>query len=91
MIFLSLILFWLPVIGPLIAGFVGGRAAGSVGNGFLAAILPAIVSAIVVLVIGSIFGLPFIGVLAGAGVFVVTIAHSMWIIIGALIGGALAN
>ena len=40
MFVLSILLFWLPVAGPLIAGFVGGRKAGSVSNAILAAILP---------------------------------------------------
>jgi hypothetical protein len=91
MLFLSIILFWLPVIGPLIAGFVGGRVAGSTGNGFLAAILPAIVIAVLILIIGSIFSLPFIGAIVGVSIFFGIVAHSIWIIIGAVIGGALAH
>ncbi len=40
MFVISLLLFWLPAIGPLIAGIVGGKVAGGVGSGLLAAILP---------------------------------------------------
>ena len=43
MFVLSLLLFWLPIVGPLIAGFVGGRKAGSLSNSIVAAFLPAIV------------------------------------------------
>ena len=35
---LSLLLFWLPLLGPLVAGFVGGRTAGSAGRGLLACV-----------------------------------------------------
>ena len=40
MLVLSTLLFWLPVAGPLIAGFVGGRKAG----GVMAAIVAAVAS-----------------------------------------------
>lgn len=36
MIGLSAVLFWLPVIGSLIAGYVGGRKAGSWGRALAA-------------------------------------------------------
>ena len=42
MILLSILLFWLPVAGPFLAGLVGGKKAGSLGNALLSAILPAI-------------------------------------------------
>ena len=37
MFLISILLFWLPGIGSLIAGVVGGKVAGSVGNALLAA------------------------------------------------------
>lgn len=48
MLALTAALFWLPVIGPLAAGYVGGRKAGSAGAGLVAAILPAIVAGVLV-------------------------------------------
>jgi hypothetical protein len=44
---LSLLLWWLPVFGQMIAGFVGGRRAGSPWKGMLAALIPVIAFAIV--------------------------------------------
>jgi hypothetical protein len=41
---LSLLLCWLPVAGPLIAGLVGGAKAGSVGRAVVAVFLPAILT-----------------------------------------------
>ena len=36
MFIISILLFWLPVVGPLVAGFVGGMKAGGVGSAVLA-------------------------------------------------------
>ncbi len=40
---LSIILWWLPVFGQMIAGYVGGRRAGSPWKGVLAALIPVLV------------------------------------------------
>ena len=42
MVMLSILLFWLPVVGPLLAGFVGGKTAGGIGGGIMAVFLPGI-------------------------------------------------
>ena len=47
MFIISILLFWLPVAGPLVAGFVGGMKAGSLGGAIIATILPSIVLGIV--------------------------------------------
>ena len=76
MFLLSVLLFWLPLIGPLVAGFVGGRKAGSVGNAVLAAILPGLIFGAIVFFMASILtGLPIFGFLAGAGGFALAAAH----------------
>src|SRR5437764_350415 len=53
MFVLSVLLFWLPIFGPLIAGFVGGRKAGSVGNAIVAVILPGLVFGVVLFLLAS--------------------------------------
>ena len=45
MLILSLLLIWLPGLGPLLAGIVGGKLAGGVGPGLLAALLPGLLLA----------------------------------------------
>lgn len=91
MAFISLLLFWLPVFGPLIAGIVGGKKAGGVMAGMMAALLPAIIIGGALFVFGSaLTGLPIIGMIAGAGVFVLLIAGIGPLLIGAIVGGALA-
>ncbi|MBS63943.1 hypothetical protein [Salinisphaera sp.] len=88
---LSLLLFWLPLLGPLIAGFVGGRTAGSAGRGLLAAVLPAAVLCFVLVGFGTaLAGLPLIGIIASAGLFVLIVAQSLPLLAGALVGGLTA-
>ena len=54
MFLLSILLFWLPFIGPLVAGFVGGRKAGSLGNAIVAVFLPGAVFGIALFFLGSV-------------------------------------
>ena len=91
MFVISVLLFWLPVAGPLIAGFVGGKKAGGVGAAIVAALLPAIVTGILMFAFGTVLtGVPLIGMLAGAGGFVLVVSHVGLLLVGAIIGGALA-
>jgi hypothetical protein len=89
MIGLSIVLFWLPVLGPLIAGVVGGRVAGGVGRAVLAALLPVLILAVLVFVVAAIFALPVVGAVAGVGLVLVVIINSVPLLIGAVIGGIL--
>ena len=91
MFFVSLLLFWLPFIGPLIAGIVGGKKAGGIGAAFVAVLLPAIVgAAIIAMAAGSLAGVPLIGAIVGMGVVVLSLFHVGPLLLGAIIGGALA-
>ena len=67
---LSIMLFWLPPFGQMIAGYVGGRKAGSPKKGLVAAFVPmSILFLLFVLVnlgymveeVGWVFGLPLAG------------------------------
>lgn len=84
-------MFWIPTVGPLIAGLVGGRKAGGIGPALVAAIIPAVLVALLFLLLGTLVQLPLIGVLVGAGVFIVILVESVPLLVGALIGGALAQ
>lgn len=91
MVILSLLLFWLPAFGPLIAGVVGGKVAGGVGAGLLAALLPALLLAGLLFVLGtSLTGLPIVGAIFGAGAFVLILVEIGPLLVGALVGGLLA-
>jgi hypothetical protein len=90
MFVLSILLFWLPVAGPLIAGFVGGRKAGSIGNAILAVFLPGIVIGGALFFLATVLmGVPLLGLVAGAGGLVLAISHAAPLLIGAVLGAAL--
>ena len=92
MILISILLFWLPFFGPLIAGFVGGKKAGTVGSAILAVFLPAILIGVFLFFFGTVLsGIPGIGLIAGMGGFVLALAGIGPLLIGAIIGGAMAE
>ena len=87
MFVLSVLLFWAPILGPLIAGFVGGRKAGSIGNAILAAILPGLLFGLALFLLASLFtGFPLLGFLAGAGGIALAFAHIGPLLLGAIVG-----
>lgn len=92
MFFISLLLFWLPAIGPLIAGIVGGKKAGGVGPAIMAVFLPAIFLGIGIFLLTSIFsGLPVIGFTAGLGGLGLALLNVGPMLLGAIIGGLLSE
>ena len=89
MFLLSILLFWLPIIGALVAGFVGGRKAGSLGDAILAVFAPAVIFGVALFFLSSLLtGLPLLGVIAGAGGFAIATAHVGPLLVGAIIGAA---
>lgn len=88
MVLLSVLLFWAPVVGPLVAGFVGGRMAGGTGPAVLAAVLPAALAAALFLLVGSHFALHVLGATVGTETLVVVLVESPSLILGAAVGGA---
>ena len=91
MFLLSLLLGWLPFIGPAIAGFVGGLQAGEVGSALVAAIIPSLIVAGLVFLFGTVLALPLIGVLVGAGIFMVLLLGTLPLLLGAWLGGLMAE
>jgi hypothetical protein len=85
---LSLLLFWLPGFGPLIAGLVGGFKAGSVGRAILAVFLPAVLMGI--LAAGAaVYLTDFMlwGVVAGIGTVALMLLQIGPLLLGAIAGG----
>jgi hypothetical protein len=92
MLVISILLFWIPTIGPLIAGIVGGKKSGGVGNAILAALLPAVLMGGLLFLFGSaLTGAPIIGFVAGMGAFVLVVSNVGPLLIGAIIGGLLTD
>lgn len=92
MFIISLLLFWLPVIGPLIAGIVGGKKAGGVGPAILAVLLPVVILGAALTIFGSaLTGIPLLGAVLGLGASVVLLTHVGPLLLGAIIGGLIAS
>ena len=66
MLVISILLFWLPVLGPLVAGVVGGMKSGGVGKALMAVFLPAVLIGVVATLLptiaGTVHGLPLVGI-----------------------------
>jgi hypothetical protein len=87
MFLLSILLFWIPLVGAFIAGFVGGRKAGTLGNALAAVFLPGIVVGIALFFLATLLtGVPLFGFLAGAGGLVLCFAHVAPLLLGAILG-----
>jgi hypothetical protein len=88
---LSLLLFWLPLLGMFIAGLVGGRKAGSVGIALVAVFLPGLVVAgLMFLLATALTGMPLLGAIAGFGAAALVVANVVPLLAGAVVGGILA-
>ena len=94
MIVISLLLFWLPLLGPFIGGFVGGKKAGNVKRGLAACFLPALLFGLFVFVLLAVGGFPLSGLILGGvlgGTAALTIlVEGFALVCGAIVGGALA-
>lgn len=89
---LSLLLFWLPVAGPLIAGAVGGYKAGDLRRALLAVFLPAVGLGVLIGVgIGWLTHFIFWGLLAGLGGVVLAFLNIGPMLVGAVGGGVAAQ
>ncbi len=92
MFLISILLFWLPVAGPLLAGIVGGKKSGSVGAAIAAVFLPGIILGLLLFLDAALFtGIPLIGFVAGFGGLTLSLAHAGPLLLGAIIGGLLAE
>ena len=96
MIGLSIALSWVPLLGGLVAGYVGGSKAGSMGRAAAAVFLPGIILGLTVFLLGGILSsIPILGAIfvkiAAMGVFARSFMHIMPLLIGALIGGKMAE
>ncbi len=89
---LGLLLFWLPVFGPLIAGFVGGLKAGSIRAAIVAVFLPALLTGLL-----AFAGVTYLtdwygwGMLAGLGGVVISLLNIVPLLGGAVVGGLTAR
>ena len=83
---LALLLFWLPGVGPFVAGLVGGFKARTVGNAALAVFLPAVLLGVMSFAAVTWMYDAVWGALAGAGTAVLLLINIGPLFIGAVLG-----
>lgn len=88
MLLLAVFLSWLPILGPLVAGFVGGRIVGEEKRALAVALIPAVLLAGVIWLILGAFDLPVLGAVAGFGALVVVAVQELPLLLGSWVGGA---
>jgi hypothetical protein len=89
---LSLLLFWLPVVGPLVAGLVGGHKAGTVSRAVAAVFLPAVLTGLLAAAgIAYLTRTWFWSLLAGIGGVWVSLLNFVPLLAGAVLGGLVAQ
>lgn len=91
MLVLAVLLSWLPLLGPLVAGMAGGWIVADTRRAVLVALLPAIALAAVAVVLLTAFELPVLGAIAGVGVFLFVVFQEVPLLLGAWAGAALAR
>ena len=91
MFVLSVLLGWLPIIGPAIAGYVGGMQAGSTGSAMVAALVPAVAVTAIVWLLGAVLDIAILATLLGIGVFMVLVIGALPLLVGAFAGGWMAE
>jgi hypothetical protein len=64
-VILSALLFWLPLVGPAVAGYVGGRKAGGPLRGIIAVLIPAMVMLVLLAAAAETLDLVPSGVISG--------------------------
>lgn len=88
MLILAILLSWLPILGPLVAGFVGGRMIQDEKRALGVALIPAVLLAAVLWLILAAFDLPVLGAVAGFGALVVIAVQELPLLAGAWFGGS---
>ncbi|MDN5933599.1 MAG: hypothetical protein L0I24_21450, partial [Pseudonocardia sp.] len=91
MVALSILLFWLPILGPVVAGLVGGWFAGTVGRAILASLVPAVLLAGLILLVGTAIDLPLVGVLAGGAIGLVILVGDVPLVLAAIVGAIVSQ
>ena len=86
MMAISLALIWLTVLGPLVAGFVGGRKAGSVAAAIAATIVPIALNAILLALLWDAFDLWRFGAFGRNALLFSQISYTLTLVIAAVIG-----
>ncbi|HWG90974.1 MAG TPA: hypothetical protein VNZ52_09035 [Candidatus Thermoplasmatota archaeon] len=85
---LFVLLSWLPLLGPFIAGYAGGKRAGTATRGLATALLAGTVLTIGLVVLA--FYYPFWGSIAAGILLTILVVTGLLFVGGAVVGGAVA-
>ena len=86
MLGLSLALFFIPILGSIIGGFVGGYKLGVVRKAVVAAIAPSMLVATGLWLLLTAFGIPSFGLFSGLALGLVVALADLGVIAGAILG-----
>jgi hypothetical protein len=86
MFVMVLFLFWMPIIGPLVAGFVGGRGVDKVIDALVVATPSGLIAAVLLASAGSMFGVPALSAVITGGPLVIMIVAALPLVTGAVLG-----
>jgi hypothetical protein len=89
---LTFLLFWLPLLGPFIAGVVGGKRSGGTLNALMASTVPSLVLAnFLLMLVAPISHIPILGSVASFSAIALAFAGIAPLMLGALIGGLIVE
>ena len=96
---LSIILWWIPILGPLSAGFIAGYIAKEgAGRGFIIGLLGGVIATIIVIMILYTLGTAFFGPLGfftamflSFGIFIASMEMILLVAIGGALGGLVSK
>ena len=82
-------LFWIPIPGvpALIGGLLGGYVVARPGRAFMLALLPVVLVDVLAFLVATGLGLPLVGALLAGAALVLFVAHSVALLVGAIVGG----
>lgn len=90
MVVLSLLLAWIPLIGPAVAGFVGGLFSPNPTVAVLIGLIPASLAALVIFLVGGVLDIALLAGFLAAGAFIVIAVQSIPLLIGAWLGAEMS-
>lgn len=89
---LALLLFWIPVLGPMVAGYVGGLKAGTIRRACAAVLVPGLLTGLMLAAgVGYLTREALWGFLAGLGGLAVSFVQVGPMFVGAILGGLTAE
>lgn len=88
---LSVLLFWLPIVGTFVVGLIGGHKTTNVVNAVIAAILPAFIAGGAAYFVFTTYEVPIIGEMVTGFVAITAIFSAIALLVGAAVGNQISK